>query len=127
MYSLPEKLHINLFKSVCFRCRVYDCTNLECLHIKILSSHCFDQEGRGGSQADLQSEEQSGERSPRKQQGREVEHCGAPDHLYYKGGMPSAKTSLIEAHPRYFLEPFGWSSRIMSSSVDVAWGASPKD
>ncbi len=69
-------------------------------------------EEAGGGQADLQSEEQSGERSPRKQQGHEVGHCGgAPDHLYYKGGMPSAKTSLIDAHPRYFLGPFGWSSR----------------
>ncbi len=65
----------------------------------------------GGGQADLRSEEHSGERSPRRQQGREVGYCGAPDHLYYKGGMPSAKTSLIEAHPRYFLGPFGWSSR----------------
>ncbi len=60
----------------------------------------------GDGQADLQPEEQSEKMNPKKQQGHEVGHCGAPDLLYHKGGMPSAKTSLIEARPRCFLGPF---------------------
>ncbi len=64
----------------------------------------------GGGQADLRSEEQSGAERGVQEDSRGVK-WGTAEHLYYKGGMPSAKTSLIEAHPRYFLGPFGWSSR----------------
>ena len=45
------------------------------------------------------------------QQGHEVGRYAAQALLYYKGGMPSATTSLIKVHPGYSQEPSRWNSQ----------------
>ncbi len=45
------------------------------------------------------------------QQVHEVGRYAAQALLYYKGGMPSAKTSLIKVHPGYSQERSEWNSQ----------------